>query len=563
MNETITLTGNDLTTEQVVQIARDRTKVKIEAEAKIRVLKSHNLLIEAACQGFDIYGFTNSVGAKRNIKVLNAYNCKGCSDNTLSDEAMKYSKEFNKRILLSHNVNVGSELDEEIIRAMMVARLNTMLKGITGANPNVVEMFKDFLNKGIHPLTYSKGSTGMSDITVLPTIGIAMTGSDDLEVYYGEKRMSAKKALSKAGLIPIEPFAKDALSILSSNSYSAGIAAITLCKMEHLMDIADIVFALSLEGVNGNIVPLITQAQVIRPYKSQNDVAEKIVSYLKGSYLWDEVNTTDEEKYKYKIRSLQDPLSFRDVSQVHGSVRGIMGTIREKIKIQLNSSDDNPAVLVGIFPDKDATSTQIAKYVVMGNSKGKGKKNPKGMIIPTANYDPLYWVLDFEALGIALSHLSKISIARVFNFGSPAITNLNQFLAPDSDSYGFGILQNTCLSIYTEIRSLSNPSSVDFLDVAGNIEDDATNAPFVIHQIDSIIDNLYYLLGIELFNAAQAVDLRAKCANEQNDFGFVKLGVNTNILHKAYRKEVPYVDKDRSYNIDIIKSHKFLKSYKI
>ena len=561
MNNEITLTGNDLTTEQVVQIASDGVKVKIETDAKIRVLKSHNLLIEAACQGFDIYGFTNSVGAKKNIKVLNGYNCKWGSEDTLSDEAIKYSKEFNKRILLSHNVNVGEELDEEVVRAMMVARLNTMIKGLTGANPDVIEMFKDFLNIGIHPVAYSKGSTGMSDITVLPTIGLAMTGSEDIEVYYCGKRMSAKKALNEACLKPIEPFAKDALSILSSNSYSAGIASITLHKMEHLMDMADIVFALSLEGLNGNIVPLIKEVQEIRPFKGQNDAAKKIITYLKGSYLWDEIITTDEEKYKYKIRSLQDPLSFRDVSQVHGSVCGIMGTIRKKIKIQLNSSDDNPAVLVNVFPDKDFASTQIAKYVVMGNSKGN--KVPKGMIVPTANYDPLYWVLDFEALGIALSHLSKISIARIFNFGSPAVTNLNKFLAPDSESYGFGILQNTCLSIYTEIRNLSNPSSVDFLDVAGNIEDDATNAPFVIHQIDSIINNLYYLLGIELFNAAQAVDLRTKCANEQQDFGFVKLGVLTDALHKTYRKEVPYVDKDRSYNIDIIKSHKFLKAYSI
>ncbi len=561
MNNRITLTGNDLTPEQVVLVARDKIEVDIDPEAKIRVVRSHKLLSEAACQGFEIYGFTNSVGAKKNVTVLKANICKSDDGDTLSDEAMVRSKEFNERILLAHNANIGTELDEEIVRAMMVARLNTMLNGVTGCSPDVVDMFKEFLNRGIHPVTYSKGSTGMSDITILPTIGLAMMGNDKVEVDYSGKRMSAKKTLNEAELTPIQPFAKDSLSILSSNSYSTGNAAITLYKMEHLMYIADIVFALSLEGLNGNITPLIKEAQEIRPYKGQNDAAEKIISYLKGSYLWDAVDVKDEERYKYKIRSLQDPLSFRDVSQVHGSVRYIMGTIRKKLGVQLNSSDDNPAVLVDVFPDKASTSTQVAKYVITGNSKGD--KVPKGMIIPTANYDPLYWVLDFEALGIALSHLSKISSARTINLGSPTVTNLNQFLAPDSESYGFGILQNTCLSINTEIRSLSNPTSVDFLDVAGNIEDDATNAPFIIHQIESIIDNLYYLLGIELFNAAQAVDLRTKCAEEQNDFGFVKLGLFSNDLHKSYRKEVPYVDKDRSYNIDIIKSYKFLKSYSI
>ncbi len=558
LSKKIILTGSDLTIEKVVKIAKDRVKVTIHNEAEKRVSKAYNLLIVAACQGSEIYGLTNSVGAKRDVKVLRGNICENGCDK-LNDETIARSKEFNERILYAHNTNVGSELSEDIIRALMLARVNTMLKGITACNPNVVNMFVEFLNSGIHPVIYSKGSTGLSDINILPTIGLAMMGKSDVEVFYKENRMNAKTALEEAKLTPIEPYAKDGLSILSSNSYSAGMGSIVLYRIEKLLNMADIVFALSLEGLNGNIAPLIKEVQDIRPYKGQNISANKISNYLAGSYLWNKIDSLDNDKNRYKMRSLQDPLSFRDASQVHGAVRDIIESLKEKIEIQLNSSDDNPAVLVDVLPDINSTSTQVKDYIVIEDTKDNNSL--RGMIVPTANNEPIYWVLYFETLGIALCHLSKISCGRIINLGSSELTSLNRFLAPDENSYGFGILQNTCLSLNTEIRSLCNPSSVDFLDVVGSFEDDATNAPFVVHQIDKIIDNLYYILGIELFHAAQAVDLRKNCAKEQNDENFIKLGSFTNTLYEAYRQEVPYVNKDRSYNIDIITSYKFLQSY--
>ncbi len=556
----IILTGSALTIDQVALIAKDRIKVEVDGEAKIRVSKAYDLLIVAACQGCEIYGVTNSVGAKKDVKVLNG-NLSKKGGNKLNDDAIANSKAFNERILYAHNTNVGPELSENVVRAMMLARVNTMLNGITACNPNVVDMFAEFLNREIHPVIYSKGSTGVADINILSAIGLAMMGKPNIDVFYKGNRMNAGMALEEAGLTPLEPFAKDGLSILSSNSYSAGMAALVLRRVEKLLNRADIVFALSLEGLNGNIAPLIKEAQDIRPYKGQNISAGQIRGYLAGSYLWDKIDSKDNDKRGYKKRSLQDPLSFRDASQVHGAVFDIIESLKEKIEIQLNSSDDNPAVLVDTLPDGNSASTQVEDYIVIEDADDKDCL--RGMITPTANYEPISWVLYFETLGISLCHLSKISSSRIMTLGSSEQTGLRKFLAPDENSYGLGILQNTCLSLHTEIRSLSNPSSIDFIDVAGSVEDVGTNAPYVVHQVNKIIDNLYYILGIELFHAAQSIDLRKNYATEQNDDGFVQLGSFTNTLYESYRKEVPYVDKDRSYNIDIRKSRKFLKSYNI
>jgi histidine ammonia-lyase len=453
----------------------------------------------------------------------------------MNPEVRQASEQFNKNLLRSHSAGAGPELDEAVVRATMLARLNTLLFGATGCQPEVVAMVQELLNRGIHPVMPSRGSTGVGDITILPHIGLAMMGEG--EVIFNGKRVSASEALREAGLEPITPFAKDALSILSSNAYAAGKAALVVHDVEGLLEVADWVYGLSLEGLNGNVAPLLAPAQQVRPYTGQGETARRIREYLEGSYLWQ----------PHGDRALQDPLSFRDFSQVHGAARDILAFLKGQLTIQLNSSDDNPAVIMDSTPEAGKAEQTLKYYVQSGKVSG--------MVIPTANFEPISWVLGFEAVGIALSHVSNMSCYRLVKLDTSSFTNLPRFLSPENSAYGLGILQNSSTSLNAEIRHLSNPVSADYFPLAGEIEDRATNSALVVDRVARIVDDLYYILGMELFHAAQAVDFRRRASPQ------LALGRATKAVYEAYRKAVPFLDKDRVLSADIEKSHDFLRGW--
>ena len=200
--------------------------------------------------------------------------------------------------------------------------------------------------------------------------------------------------------------------------------------IEDLMNKADLVFSLSLEGLNGNIAPFMNDAQKARPYPGQLDVALHIRTALKGSSLWK----------KSEERALQDPLSFRSVSQVHGTTRDFITSAKQKLLLHLNSSDDNPITVLD--STEEATTEQELSYYI---------KSQRGAVIPTANFDTINWVIDFEALAIALNHVSEISTQRMLRLSSEKFTNLTRFLSPD-DSIVFGAIQKTFLAINVNIK---------------------------------------------------------------------------------------------------------------
>jgi histidine ammonia-lyase len=416
----------------------------------------------------------------------------------------------------------------------MLIRLNTMLTGRTGAQKEVAEMYVQFLNKRISPLVPSRSSVGEADITILAHIGLAMIGEG--EVTLDGRRMQASEALKTVSLTPVKPFAKDALAIFSSNAYSAALACLAVVEAEHLLQISSKVFALSLEGLNGNVAPFLPYVHEIRPFRSQGKAAEQIRADLQGSYLW---QVSDQ-------RALQDPLSYRTASYIFGTAGETLEKLKALLQIQINSSDDNPAVIIGISPSEDSAS-QVSVYFV---TQGK----IRGAVIPTANFEPFPWVLELESLGIALSHVSRASAQRTLRLATPEFTNLSRFLAPDDKTIAYGAIQKASISLDAENRELSNPVSADFFPVAGDIEDLATEAARAAARIIRMIDNLYYIHGIELMHAAQAIDLRQQR---------LRLGIGTKALYEAYRAEVTFLDRDRVLTNDIAKSHDFLKKLPI
>ncbi|MBE1552997.1 HAL/PAL/TAL family ammonia-lyase [Sporosarcina limicola] len=490
--QSILLNGQQLSIEDVHKVAVLKVNVEICPQALSKVKEARKVILEMLDSDIPIYGFNRGVGANKDREI-----------------EPTFYEEYNRNLILSHSAGVGPEASEAVVRATMLARLNTLLLGCTGIQPEIVMMYKEFLNKEIHPVVPERGSVGVGDITCLSHIGLAMIGEG--EVHYKAEKKTAAEALKKARLQPIKLGPKDGLAIVSSNALAAGKGALVLKEVTDILEMAEIIYSLSLEGLNGNVSPLDKGAYKVRPFPGQEVSASNVRKYLQNSYLWQSNQT----------KALQDPLCFRDACQVHGTVRDSLEYVSNYMNLQLNSSDDNPCLL---FEEK--------------------------RIIACSNYEVLTWVLGFEMLGNALNHLAKIACYRTIKLSTPSFTGLPRFLSPSKETIAFGTIQKTFTSLANEIRHLSNPSSSDYFSLAEDIEDHASNSMHVVTKTATIIDNLYYILGIEAMHAAQAIDLR----RENN------LGVGTATAYTLFRSKVPFLDKDRNLSIDINEAYKLLKS---
>lgn len=523
---TVVLDGKTMTSEKIMNIANG-DDIKITKDAMKRVRKSHDVLIKAATTGHKIYGLTVGVGLNKDQKMVNA---KG----TLTKAVVDASTKFNAGLIHAHCGGVGEDLPIKEVRAIMATRLNNMLFGGTGVQEKVVNMYKAFLNKNIIPAVPSKGSMGEADITILGHIGLAMLGEGD--VYYKARKMPAKEALDKAGIKKISLFGKDALSIISSNAYSGALAGLALEEMKQLSKVSKYVYALSLEALNGNIAPMHKVTRELRPFPGFVGAAKKVTKILEGSYLWEKDNS----------RALQDPLSYRDSAYILGTLDTSISKLDNLMKIQWNSSDDNPGVGVDVKSDTD----RFQEKKVYVNADGI-----KGAVVPTANFEPIPWVVEFEANAIVLAHNSIVSAQRTNKLDDPKFTKLTRFLGTPKTVHAFGAMQKPFTALTSENIHLANPLSTISAPVAGNIEDIATNAPGVLNKTRTQIDNLYHILGMELLHAAQAIDLR-KQKNPN-----LKLSNETQKLYSEFRRVVDFLEVDRPLTNDFRNSAKFLKNY--
>ena len=526
--KTVVLTGSTLTLEDVEAVARGNAQISIDKAAMDRVVLSHKLLLQAAREGKNVYGLNTGVGINKDRVVF--------SGDVLAEDARLASEGFNGHLLHTHAVAVGPEASEDVVRAAMLVRLNTALCGYTAFHPDIVTMYMEFLNKGVSPVLPTQGTVGVADITILPYIGLVMMGEH--EAMYKGRRMSGAEALKAAGLKPAKPYAKDGLSIVSSNAFSAGMACLTAIDAERLIDTANVVFALSLEGFNGNVSPFLDEVQRLRPFEPVTLTAGKIRAALKGGYLFQ----------PHDKRAMQDPLSFRDTAMTHGAALDALNNLKKNLLIQINTQDDNPAVVVNGKLDDTSLAFLNKRYVL-------DQGEVKGLVLGTANFDPLIWVTDLERLGVSLSHMTRASAHRVLKLASDRFTNLPRNLAPDADNIGYLTIQKTVSVLDAENRMLSMPVSMDVLPLSGEIEDVGTNAGLVTDRVNSQIDNLYKIFAIETMHSSRAVGLRKKDAE-------IKLGAISSKLFTAVDAVVPAVGPDRTQGPDITAIAKLLRDFR-
>ena len=520
----IELDGRSLTLEQVESVARQGCAVTLSDQAMRRAERAYSLLLAYARLDRPVYGLNRGVGLNKDQTIFQG--------GEISPEVRKLSEQFNRNLLRSHSAAYGAETPQDLTRAAMLIRLNTALFGGAGLQPAVLRQYAEFLNRGVTPVMFGEGSVGEADITILPQIGLAMMGEG--QAYYRGQRLPAAQALRQAGLDPVQPFGKDALAIVSSNAYGAAIASLAARDAARLLSQADAVAALSLEGLDGNLAPLLAATQAQRPYDGQAGTAAHIRTLLQGSSLWRQ----DPQ------RALQDPLSFRTVSQAHGAARDMLALLQRQLQLQINSSDDNPTVALDVQPAEHAQPYELQFYVTQGPVRGA--------VLPSAGFDPSAWALPLQGMGVALSQVAQLSAQRTLRLTDTAFTGLPRFLSPGNGAIGYGPIQKTVSSLAAEIRVLALPMTTDVQPQAGNIEDVGTNAPATGRRVAAQLDRLTTLLAVELMHAAQAVDLRMA---KRPDF---TPGAGTGALQREFRKQVPYMAEDRRNDEDIVRAAEFL-----
>ncbi|HEB0854118.1 aromatic amino acid lyase [Citrobacter werkmanii] len=531
----VTLDGHSLTLDEAWAIAQGQKQVDIASTAMNRVDKANKLLMIAAGKGVPVYGLTVGVGLNKDKSLFDAHG-------KLTPEVIQASREFNINALHAHAAGVGPDMPDELVRLAMVIRLNTMLTGNTGAQPQVARMYQQLLNKHITPVIPSRGSVGEADITLASHIGDVMIG--EWRVRVNGTEMASAKALQQAGIAKLEPLGKDALSILSSNAISAAYSAKALLESRQIINITPAVFGLSLEALDGNVAPFLYQSLSVRPFPGVQDTGGSIRNALSGSYLWQHQDG----------RPLQDPLSFRTTVFVLNEARREWNEAWQMLEIQLNSSDDNPAVIV----DADhslAENSQVEQYFV--SAKDANGETISGAIFPTSNFEPLPLALAIQNLSLAMGHLAHNSVQRTLHLSDDHFTGLSRFLASDTNQKGhaFGAIQKPQVALLADIRDLVNPVSLDGQPMAGTIEDTYTNNLRASKRLSQIADDMCNIYGLELLHASQAIDLRKQKKPD------LKLGELTGKLFATYREKVPFVTQDRIFSDNIADSSAMVASF--
>ncbi len=526
---TITLDGASLSLEDAWKIAVGEADVAIAPEAMKLLDESHRLVMASAASGKAVYGLTVGVGLNKDQKLFAA-------DGSLTPEVLEASRAFNYNALRSHSAGVGEMMPEHLARLSMVVRLNTLLTGKSGAQARVAEIYRDMLNCGLTPLIPSEGTVGEADILLASHVGAVMIG--EWKAAYQGEVLEGAAALRKAGIAPLVPEGKDALAILSNNSVAMAYAVDAARKASRIVQVTPTVYGLSLEGLNGNIAPILPQTIGARPFEGLAETASDMREVLSGSYLWENDAS----------RPLQDPLSFRVTVYGLSEARRAVSDLEKEIRVQINSTDDNPATLLNADEAYRDRSTQVAGYFVEGNGV-------RGAIIPSGNFNPLPVALALQRTSLALAHLSHYAVQRTVHLSYDQFTGLTRFLSdPSNKGHAFGAIQKAFMGLHVDVMALAQPVSLYGMPVAGEIEDTFTNVLQAAKRLGQIDDNLFQIYSLETLHAAQAVDLR------RAQRGSLTLAPKTEAFYRDYRALVPYVKSDRIFTEDIARGAELLRT---
>ena len=506
----VAIDGHHLTIEEIVKVARKNEKVAISDVGIANIKNSFELKNNILASTHAVYGINTGFGIFANKQIAN-------------EDLSKLSR----NLILSHAVGTGDPFSNEIVRAAMLVRANTLTKGFSGVRLTVVDTLVNMLNSDVIPEVPSQGSLGSSgDLAPLSHLALVFTTDEnDLEedsgyAFYQGKRLSGKEAMQKAGIPRLILQSKEGLAINNGATFSAAIAALCMYDSRLLVDIAEMSLAMSLEAMLGCSSAFDHRIHAARGQLGQMEVAKNVRSFILNSNL---INSTDR---------VQDAYSLRCAPQVQGVARDTLQFIWQIISREINAATDNPLLF-----------------------------NP-GIALSGGNFhgEPVGVAMDF--LGIVLSELASISERRVNRMTDE---NLNAGLPPmlvdhpEAAGLNSGLMmpQYTAASLVLENQTIAHPDSVFSIPTSAEQEDHNANAMNACKHTLQILKNVQHVLSIELYTAARAIDLRLRNSPDG------KLGDGTSIIYKMIREIVPYQPGDALWWPEIEKVKQLVIAEKI
>jgi histidine ammonia-lyase len=467
----------------VADVAHRRRPVEISPTARERMAEARTALELALAEGRRVYGLTTGLGT-RVAEPLPA----------------EVAGEQSARIVRGRATAVGEPLPAAAVRAALLVRLNGLCAGGAGASPAVADALAAMLNAGVHPVVPRTGSIGAGDLCLLAHVGLVVLGEGEAEL--DGERLAGGEALRRAGIAANVLGPGDGLALCNASAVSAGMAALALEESHRLLDAAQIAAALSMEGFRASTGPIDADVAGAHPGPGQEWEAAGLRELLRdGSLLAGGAS-----------RRLQDPLSFRCVSHVHGAFRSTLDLLAAAVGAALNGAGDNPLVL------------------------------PGGDVVSTGNFHTPALALALDAVAIAVAQTAGPAAERPARLATERLSGLPANLSQVGDGRsGIAPLLKTAQALAVEIRHLAAPLALDPRFGADGVEDDSTNAAASALRLDAQLQLLGRLIGLELVCAAQAVDLAAP----------ERLGRGTATAHACVRELVPPLADDRPLGTDV------------
>ncbi len=480
------LSGDDLTVDDMLAVARGGARVDLDPEALLRVRAARDVVDRVLASGESVYGLNTGLGSLSRHRIpleeIGAF-----SFATVADQVSSY----------------GRPLESDVVRAMMLSRVNGMLKAGVGVTRELIERLVAVLNAGIHPIVRMIGSVGQGDLSEMADIGKVLIGRGFAE-YQGET-MPGAVAMRRAGLEPIRLEPKEALGLISANGVTMGRGSLVLVDAADLIESMQIAAALSFEAFAANLSIIHPAAARMRPHTGQARASARLRELLEGSELW----------RPGAARNLQDPLSIRCVPQTHGAVYDALSVARGMMEIELNSAGDNPLVLV-----------------------------EEGAIVSVGNFDVTSLAMAFDYMRLGIAHAAQVANERVQKLLWRHFSGLPTGLAPhDGPTGGLRPLGRSFAALASEARFLANPVSLDYRgQLAEGVEDHASMAPLAVSTTSSLVSLAHRLVALELIIAAQAADLRG---------GPERLGAGTGRAYAVVREYAGTLTDETEWNADL------------
>ncbi len=480
----------------IQEILNQHKTIALSDESKINIQKCRDYLDKKIENSDDpIYGINTGFGSLCNVKI---------SNENLS--------KLQSNLVKSHACGTGDEVPNEIVKIMLLLKIQSLSYGYSGVQLQTVDRLIAFYNHNVLPIIYTQGSLGASgDLAPLAHLSLPLLGAGD--VYFEGKKVHASEVLAHFNWQPLVLQSKEGLALLNGTQFMSAYGTFILLKAHKYSYFADLIAAIALDGFDAKIEPFHELIHFIRPHDGQINTAKRIKDLLFGSQI-----------IQQNKQHVQDPYSFRCIPQVHGATKDAIAYVQKVFTTEINSVTDNP----NIFIESDA-------IISGGNFHGQ----------------PLALALDF--LSIALSELGSISERRTFQLISGQ-RGLPPFLV-DSPGLNSGLMipQYTAASIASQNKQLATPASVDSIVSSNGQEDHVSMGANAATKCLKIMENVERILAIELLNASQAIEFRRPL--QSSDF--------IELFLKSYRQDVPFIKEDRILHYDILKSVAFLNTFMV